>query len=59
MMPVFDYHGNQLSGSTKGILAGGGGRGDSVRLGILVVGYTTLHNISFNSGIYASAQVLK
>ena len=31
MMPVFDRRGN---GSTKGILAGGGGRGDTVRLAL-------------------------
>lgn len=34
MMPIFDRRGNQLSGSTKGILSGGGGRGDTVRLAL-------------------------
>ena len=34
MMPVFDRRGNQLSGSTTRASAGGGGRGDTVRLAL-------------------------
>ena len=34
MLPVFDHHGNQLSGATKTLMTGGGMRGDSVRLAL-------------------------
>lgn len=34
MLPVFDRHGNLLSGGTKATVTGGGVRGDTVRLAL-------------------------